>query len=74
MLKVYMMKGLPGSGKTTRAMEMLAENPNGIKRVSKDDLRAMLDNGRWSGDAEKQRAWEIELKGAELEQLKMAHK
>ena len=53
MLKVYMMKGLPGSGKTKRAVEMLAENPNGIKRVSKDDLRAMLDNSKWSGDAEK---------------------
>lgn len=53
MLKVYMMKGLPSSGKTKRAMEMLAENPNGIKRVSKDDLRSMLDNGKWSGDAEK---------------------
>ena len=53
MLKVYMMMGLPGSGKTKRAMEMLAENPNGIKRVSKDDLRAMLDGSEWSGDREK---------------------
>ena len=48
-----MMMGLPGSGKTVRAKEMLAENPNGIKRVSKDDLCAMMDDGRWSGDAEK---------------------
>lgn len=45
--------GLPASGKTTRAKEMLAENPNGIKRVSKDDLRAMLDGGEWSRGREK---------------------
>ena|SRR3990167_4227443 len=53
MLKVYMMMGLPGSGKTKRAMEMLAAHPNAMKRISKDDLRAMLDNGRWSPDAAK---------------------
>ena len=50
---IYLMKGLPGSGKTKRAMEMLAAHPNSIKRISKDDLRSMLDNGRWSPDAEK---------------------
>ena len=50
---VYLMRGLPGSGKTKRAMEMLAAHPNSMKRVSKDDLRSMLDNGRWSPDAEK---------------------
>lgn len=53
MLTVYIMMGLPASGKTTRAKEMLAANPNGIKRVSKDDLRAMLDGGDWSHDREK---------------------
>ena len=53
MLKVYMMMGLPGSGKTKRAKEMLAAHPNSMKRVSKDDLRAMMDDGKWSPDAEK---------------------
>lgn len=53
MLYVYLMMGLPGSGKTKRAKEMLAAHPNAMKRVSKDELRAMLDDGRWSGDAEK---------------------
>lgn len=52
-MKVYFLSGLPASGKTTWAKERLAENPNGIKRISKDDLRAMLDGGRWSGDMEK---------------------
>ena len=45
---LYMMKGLPASGKSTRAREMLAANPGNVKRVCKDDLRAMLDNGKWS--------------------------
>lgn len=42
-----MLKGLPGSGKTTWARTQKA------KRVNKDDLRAMLDNGVWSKDNEK---------------------
>lgn len=53
MLVVYLIKGLPASGKSTHARKMLAENPNGIKRINKDDLRAMLDNRKHSKDAEK---------------------
>lgn len=49
---LYMTKGLPASGKTTWAKEKLKELGN-CKRVNKDDLRAMLDNGKWSKDNEK---------------------
>lgn len=48
MLKVIMTKGLPASGKSTWAKQLLDENPHQWKRVNKDDLRAMLDNGLWS--------------------------
>lgn len=52
-LKVFILRGLPASGKTTYARQKLAENPNGIKRINRDDLRAMLDGGEFSGDREK---------------------
>lgn len=45
-----MMKGLPASGKTTKAMELVAQ---GYKRVNKDDLRAMVDSSKWSKENEK---------------------
>jgi predicted kinase len=46
---LIMCKGLPASGKTTWAKEQIAKAPkNSIKRVNKDDLRDMLDNGQWS--------------------------
>lgn len=51
---VYMMMGLPGCGKSTRAKEMLAQFGYGnAKIVNKDALRAMLDDGHWSGPNEK---------------------
>jgi predicted kinase len=54
MLTIYLLKGLPASGKSTWAKERMSQLPNGaVKRVNKDDLRAMLDDGRWSGDNEK---------------------
>lgn len=53
MLQVIIMKGLPGSGKSNWAKQKIAENPNSYKRISKDDLRDMLDNGIHSNDAEK---------------------
>lgn len=43
--KVILMRGLPGSGKSTLARELLTNNPNQYKRLNKDDLRTMLDNG-----------------------------
>lgn len=53
MLRVTMTKGLPASGKTTWAMTQIKQSNGALKRVSKDDLRAMLDGGKWSGANEK---------------------
>jgi len=47
-LKVIICKGLPASGKSTWARELMEKEPGKYKRVNKDDLRAMLDNGKWS--------------------------
>jgi predicted kinase len=41
-------KGLPGSGKTTWAMQRVVAGDGEVKRVNKDELRAMIDGGRWS--------------------------
>lgn len=48
MQKLTYTKGLPASGKDTWANEKIAKETNRIKRVNKDDIRAMLDNGKWS--------------------------
>ena len=40
-----MLKGLPSSGKSTFASELVS---GGYKRVNKDDLRSMIDGGKWS--------------------------
>ena len=45
MSKLLMLKGLPASGKTTYAKELVAR---GWKRVNKDELRIMIDDGKWS--------------------------
>lgn len=45
--------GLPASGKSTWAKEQLKKEPTRWKRINKDDLRAMLDNGVWSFENEK---------------------
>lgn len=47
------MRGLPGSGKSTFAKQLVSENPNMYKRINRDDLRAMLDNGVHSNGNEK---------------------
>lgn len=52
MLKVVMLKGLPASGKSTYAKELVKNN--GFVRVNKDDLRAMLHNSKWSKGNEAQ--------------------
>lgn len=51
MSKILMLKGIPASGKTTYAKELA--HRGGWKRVNKDDLRAMLDGGKWSKGNEK---------------------
>jgi predicted kinase len=44
MKKIIIMRGLPGSGKSTYAKNLVAENPGVYKRLNRDDLRSMLDN------------------------------
>ncbi len=51
-LKVIMFKGLPGSGKTTKAKAIIDKYPKLYKRINKDDLREMIDNGRFSKENE----------------------
>jgi predicted kinase len=46
-----MMRGLPASGKSTRARDIMAEGGNYV-RVNRDDLRAMLHTGKWNGKKE----------------------
>ena len=46
--RLIMMKGLPASGKTTWARDMVAKSEGRCKRVCKDDLRDMLDAGQYS--------------------------
>lgn len=53
MKTLWMTRGLPASGKSTWARAKQAEFPLGeVKRVNKDDLRAMLDGGKWSSENE----------------------
>ena len=47
-----MLKGLPGSGKSYWAKEQVEKSNGKIKRVNKDDLRAMIDAGKWSKENE----------------------
>ena len=53
MKQVIIYKGLPGCGKTTDAKRILKENPGQYKRINKDDIRMMFDDGKWSRDNEK---------------------
>jgi len=52
MQTVTLLKGLPASGKSTRARELVALSGGKTKRVNKDDLRAMVDD-KFSKDKEK---------------------
>jgi predicted kinase len=53
MIKVEMLVGLPASGKSTYAKQVVAKDPNNWARVNNDDLRAMLNGSVWSQDYEK---------------------
>ena len=53
MRKVILTKGLPSSGKTTWTKEQLDKYPSRYKNISKDNLRLMLDNSKWSKANEK---------------------
>ena len=48
-----MLLGLQASGKSTYAKELIDKNPEIYKRVNKDELRLLLDNGKWSVKNEK---------------------
>lgn len=50
-LKLIMTKGLPASGKSTWAKLQVREQ--GFKRINKDDLRNMVDDGIWTKQNEK---------------------
>lgn len=52
MNKIIVLRGLPASGKSTYAQKLIEENPNKYKRINKDDLRSMLDGGKWSKNNE----------------------
>jgi predicted kinase len=53
MIKVEMLVGIPGSGKSTYAKQVVAKDPNNWVRVNNDDLRAMMNGNVWSADYEK---------------------
>lgn len=48
MKTVTITTGLPASGKTTWAKAQLIKHPGMYKRINKDDLRDMLDGGKFS--------------------------
>jgi predicted kinase len=53
MKRVILTRGLVASGKTSWCKQLQAKHPGQYKHISKDDLRAMLDDGKWSGSNEK---------------------
>lgn len=53
MKKVLFLKGLPGSGKSTYAKELVAKDPDTWVRVNKDSIRWMLHDYKWSRGREK---------------------
>lgn len=57
MTTIHVMTGLPASGKTTAARQIVADDKGRVRRISLDDLRAMLDTTSsgeraWSHDHE----------------------
>lgn len=53
MKKILILVGCSGAGKSTFAKEIQTQDPS-FKRINKDDLRLMIDNGVWSRENE---AW-----------------
>ncbi|MGW0580308.1 phosphatase domain-containing protein [Streptomyces sp. NPDC002920] len=60
---IHVMTGLPASGKTTAARQLLADSGGRIRRINLDDLRAMFDNhegGRAWSRAHEQTALDVQ--------------
>ena len=53
MIKIFMTKGAPASGKSTWAKAEVAKDPENYVRINNDDLRAMLNGSVFSMDYEK---------------------
>ena len=53
MKRIIILKGLPASGKSTWAKAEVKSHPNMYKRISKDDMREMLDSSIHSSGNEK---------------------
>jgi len=53
MKTVWILKGLPASGKSTFAKELLRKHPGAYKRINRDDLRAMLDESHHNKENER---------------------
>lgn len=53
MRKILLLRGLPGSGKSTWARALIRQYPEQYKRVNKDDLRMMIDDDMWTSNNEK---------------------
>ena len=51
-VKLYVCMGLPASGKSTWVKDKIRANPNVVKRVNKDDIRAMVGDGMWNKNLE----------------------
>ena len=52
-MKLMFLRGLPGSGKSYYAKQQVAESKGRIKRVNKDELRAMLSDSVFTSSNEK---------------------
>ncbi len=53
MKTIIILRGIPASGKSTYAKELVKENPGMYKRINRDDMREMLDTYHFSKDNEK---------------------
>lgn len=53
MKKILILRGLPASGKSTFAKNLVKENPEQYKRINRDDLREMFDGYHLTKDNEK---------------------
>jgi len=53
MKKIIILRGLPASGKSTYAKQLVLDNPNMYKRLNRDSMREMLDGYHFSRSNEK---------------------